>query len=369
MAKNANSNQGPGTPIGEAPAFHAMLAHVSQAATVDRPVLVIGERGTGKELVASRLAYLSPRWDRPFLKLNCAALSDQLLDSELFGHEAGAYTGAQRRRQSRFEMADGGTIFLDEIATASLSVQEKLLRVAEYGTFERVGGNETITVDVRLIGATNADLPALARIGKFRADLLDRLSFDVINVPPLRARPEDILRLAEHFARRMTAELKRSYFAGFGPTAEAQLLGHDWPGNVRELRNAVERSVARMERPERRLEAVVIDPFGTAGWAPLAAVAAAVADEAPARPLPALPAPAAGSAAADVPTGEDFTERTRAFEARLLGEALEAARFNQKQAAIRLGLTYYQFRHHLRVHGMLTGRRQAQGEAQNEAEA
>ena len=361
MAKNANSNQGPQTPIGEAPAFHAMLAHVSQAATVDRPVLVIGERGTGKELVASRLAYLSPRWDRPFLKLNCAALSDQLLDSELFGHEAGAYTGAQRRRQSRFEMADGGTIFLDEIATASLAVQEKLLRVAEYGTFERVGGNETITVDVRLIGATNADLPALAAAGTFRPDLLDRLSFDVINVPPLRARPEDILRLAEHFARRMTAELKRNYFAGFGPEAEAQLLAHEWPGNVRELRNAVERSVARMERPERRLDTVVIDPFGTPGWSRLAQIEAA-----PARPV-ALAAPAAPVSApveAPVEANANFAERTRIFEARLLTEALEATRFNQKQAAERLGLTYYQFRHHLRVHNMLTGRRQAQADTE-----
>ncbi len=364
MAKTANSNQGPQTPIGEAPAFHAMLAHVSQAATVDRPVLVIGERGTGKELVASRLAYLSPRWDRPFLKLNCAALSDQLLDSELFGHEAGAYTGAQRRRQSRFEMADGGTIFLDEIATASLAVQEKLLRVAEYGTFERVGGNETITVDVRLIGATNADLPALARTGRFRPDLLDRLSFDVINVPPLRARPEDILRLAEHFARRMTAELKRNYFAGFGPQAEAQLLAHEWPGNVRELRNAVERSVARMERPERRLEAVVIDPFGTPGWTRLAGTA--TVEEAPARQVAAA-APVGSPVASQAVPGETdggFAERTRVFEARLLTEALEATRFNQKQAATRLGLTYYQFRHHLRVHNMLTGRRQAQAEAE-----
>ena len=365
MARNANASQGPQTPIGEAPAFHAMLAHVSQAATVDRPVLVIGERGTGKELVASRLAYLSPRWDRPFLKLNCAALSEQLLDSELFGHEAGAYTGAQRRRQSRFEMADGGTIFLDEIATASLAVQEKLLRVAEYGTFERVGGNETITVDVRLIGATNADLPALARAGRFRPDLLDRLSFDVINVPPLRARPEDILRLAEHFARRMTAELKRNYFAGFGPEAEAQLMAHEWPGNVRELRNAVERSVARMDRPERRLDTVVIDPFGSPGWTRLAGPA--LVEEAPARPAaaPALAAPAAPvpqAGAAD--TGENFAERTRVFEARLLREALEATRFNQKQAATRLGLTYYQFRHHLRVHDMLTGRRQAQADAE-----
>ena len=350
MARGANPD-GPATPIGEAPAFLAMLGHVSQAATVDRPVLVVGERGTGKELVASRLAYLSPRWDRPFLKLNCAALSEQLLDSELFGHEAGAYTGAQRRRQSRFEMADGGTLFLDEIATASLAVQEKLLRVAEYGTFERVGGNETIRVDVRLLGATNADLPALARAGRFRADLLDRLSFDVINVPPLRARAADIPMLAEHFARRMTAELQRPYFAGFGPEAEQQLLAHDWPGNVRELRNAVERSVARAARPDRRLDTVVIDPFaGAHGWAFPAASEAAAPSEAASTPTPLV---------AD--TNGDFTERTQAFEKKLLAEALEATRFNQKQAASRLGLTYYQFRHHLRVRGMLTGRAEKVG--------
>ena len=179
----------------------------------------------------------------------------------------------------------------------------------------------------------------------------------MINVPPLRARPEDILRLAEHFARRMTAELKRNYFAGFGPEAEAQLMAHDWPGNVRELRNAVERSVARMDRPERRLETVVVDPFGTTGWTRLAA---------PASEAPAVVPAAAGSVPA-VPaetTGGDFAERTRAFEARLLTEALEATRFNQKQAAARLGLTYYQFRHHLRVHNMLTGRRQARADAE-----
>ena len=170
MARSTDIDEVP-TPIGRAPAFLGMLDQVSRLAPLRRPVLVIGERGTGKELVAARLALLSDRWDRPLVKLNCAALPEALLDSELFGHEAGAFTGAQKRRLSRFERADGGTMFLDEIGTASQAVQEKLLRVIEYGSFERVGGSETIRVDVRLIGATNADLPAMAREGRFRAAL------------------------------------------------------------------------------------------------------------------------------------------------------------------------------------------------------
>src|SRR6266478_1820764 len=153
--------------VGEAPAFRAVLAQVSQLAPLDRPVLVVGERGTGKELIAARLTYLSPRWDKPFLTVNCAALAESLLDSELFGHAAGAFTGAVRRRASRFELADGGTLFLDEIANASLAVQEKILRVIEYGSFERVGGNAEQQVDVRIVGATNLDLPNLADEGRF----------------------------------------------------------------------------------------------------------------------------------------------------------------------------------------------------------
>src|SRR5271170_4780479 len=154
--------------VGEAPAFRAVLAQVSQLAPLDRPVLVVGERGTGKELIAARLTYLSPRWDEPFLTVNCAALAESLLDSELFGHEAGAFTGATRRRASRFELADGGTLFLDEVSSASLAVQEKVLRVIEYGSFERVGGSESVSVDVRVIAAANVDLPALAESGRFR---------------------------------------------------------------------------------------------------------------------------------------------------------------------------------------------------------
>jgi len=318
------------TPLGESPAFQAMLAHVSRLALLDRPVLVVGERGTGKELVASRLAYLSPRWTRPFVKLNCAALPESLLDSELFGHEAGAFTGAGRRRPGRFELADGGTLFLDEVANASLAVQEKLLRAIEYGAFERVGGNDTLSVDVRVIAATNADLPALSASGRFRADLLDRLAFDVVALPPLRDRPEDIPLLADHFATRMTAELGRAYFLGFTPAAMGRLRAHDWPGNVRELRNVVERSVCRMERPAQPLDEVVLDPFaGLARPAPVTAPAIA----------PAAPSPAS-----------DFTGAVRRFEADLLRRALEESRHNQRRAAERLGLSYDQLRHLLRSH-------------------
>jgi len=344
LARSPTASPDTGTPIGASPAFQEMLAHISLAAPLNRPVLVIGERGTGKELVASRLAFLSPRWDRPFIKLNCAVLGDALLDSELFGHEAGSFTGAARRRPGRFELADGGTLFLDEIATASMAVQEKLLRVIEYGSFERVGGNETQHVDVRVVAATHADLPALAREGKFRADLLDRLAFDVVPVPPLRERPDDIPLLAGHFAVRMTRELGRELFAGFAPDAMATLKTHDWPGNVRELRNAVERSVYRMSDVRKPLARIVLDPFPKLRPGPAAAKAAPEAALAPvASGLPASPAEPPG----------DFVARTRGYEARLLREAMEACRFNQRSAARMLGLTYYQLRHYLKVHGLL----------------
>ena len=387
------------TPIGEAECFVAMLAEVSALAPIARPVLVVGERGTGKELVAARLAFLSPRWDRPFLKLSCAALPDALLDSELFGHEVGAFTGAQRRRLGRFEQADGGTLFLDEIGTASPAVQEKLLRVLEYGRFERVGGGETVAVDVRVVAATNADLPAMVAQGRFRADLLDRLAFAVVTVPPLRARRDDIVRLAEHFATRMSAELGRRAFAGFAPAAERALLDHAWPGNVRELRNAVERSVALAARPERPLAELRLDPFdspyraahGGAGLDPdgaqaaqagsgecgtaRGAGAAGVAGEGPTgegltgegrtvegRAVEGQAADRSGmgtgagrgDASADE-GGLDYAARVGRFEARLLRGALERSRFNQAAAARLLGLGYHQFRHALRSHGLLPG--------------
>jgi psp operon transcriptional activator len=329
--------------VGEAPAFRAALAQVSQLAALDRPVLVVGERGTGKELVAARLTYLSPRWDKPFVKLNCATLAESLLDSELFGHEAGAFTGATRRRLSRFEMADRGTLFLDEIATASLAVQEKILRVIEYGAFERVGGNETHHVDVRVIAATNVDLPAEAEAGRFRRDLLDRLAFDVVTIPPLRQRAEDIPLLAEHFARDMSRELGRGgSFPGFTAAAIERLAAYPWPGNVRELKNVVERSLHRWARPEAPVDEIVFDPFASA-HRPFAA------------PTPAWSAVAAPRSTAPAASGESapFLDRVAAFERQLLADALAANRFHQRRTAAALGLTYDQLRHYLKKHALL----------------
>ena len=222
--------------IGEAPPFLEMLEHVSRAAPLSKPVLVVGERGTGKELVASRLHYLSERWDQPLVKVNCAALTESILESELFGHEAGAFTGAVKAHVGHFERADGGTLILDELATITLRMQEKILRVIEYGELQRVGGTETVRVDVRIVGSTNADLPKLAADGKFREDLLDRLAFDVITIPPLRERTEDIMSLAHAFAVNMVSELRLELFPGFSARAVSTLLRHRWPGNVRELK-------------------------------------------------------------------------------------------------------------------------------------
>ncbi len=326
------ANDTPPPLIGQSPAFLAMLDEVSRVAALDRPVLVIGERGTGKELVAARLHFLSRRWDRPLVKLNCAALAETLLESELFGHEAGAFTGAVRRHAGRFELAQDGSLFLDEIATCSASVQEKLLRAVEYGEFERVGGSQTLACDVRVIGATNADLPALAAAGKFRADLLDRLAFEVITLPPLAARPEDIPLLAEHFAVAMSRQLGRDCFAGFSAAAREQLLRHPWPGNVRELRNAVERSVARAAGSKGPVTEISLDPFASP-WRPSAP---------PKAPEPAMVRPAG--------TMSGFEAQVDDFERALLETALAQSRFNQKQAAAALGLGYHQFRRLLVKH-------------------
>ncbi|MEM6901482.1 MAG: sigma 54-interacting transcriptional regulator, partial [Pseudomonadota bacterium] len=256
--------------IGESPAWLAAMEHASRVAPLDRPILVIGERGTGKELVGERLHFLSRRWEGPFVKVNCAALSEELLDSELFGHERGAFTGATERRSGRFELADGGTIFLDEIATASSRVQEKLLRIIEYGEYQRLGGEKVLTTNVRVVAATNVDLPKQVEAGKFRADLLDRLAFDVITLPPLRARGQDASLLADFFASRMAREMGEG-FPGFAPSAVAAIDAGDWPGNVRELRNFAERLTHRSlsEAPGEaiRFEAGSLDPFASP-WRP-----------------------------------------------------------------------------------------------------
>jgi psp operon transcriptional activator len=319
-----------------------MLEQVSRLAPLDRPALIIGERGTGKELVAARLHYLSPRWGQPLVKLNCAALTESLLESELFGHEAGAFTGATRRHIGRFERADGGSLFLDELGTLPPRMQEKILRVIEYGEFERVGGSETLKVEVRIVGATNEDLPALARDGHFRADLLDRLAFDVVNVPPLRARPEDILELAHHFAVGFTAELRRPFFPGFSERAVDALLAWPWPGNVRELKNAVERSIYRTPEPDQVVAEIHFDPFAHAhGSEP---------QSAPAHTLAGAAAPGTPPAAASLPL--DFRAVVAGFERRLLTRALAAADGNRRVAAESLALSYDQLRGLLRKHDL-----------------
>ena len=254
-----SSHRPPQTIIGEAPAFLEMLEHVSHAAPLSKPVLVVGERGTGKELIASRLHFLSERWESELIKVNCAALTESILESELFGHEAGAFTGAARTHVGHFERADGGTLVLDELATISLRMQEKILRVIEYGEIQRVGGSETLNVNVRIVGSTNANLRAETAGGRFRADLLDRLAFDVITVPPLRERTDDIMPLAYAFAINMASELKRPLFPGFTPKASSALLKHDWPSNVRELKNAIERSVYLNTDPEQLVADIAFD--------------------------------------------------------------------------------------------------------------
>lgn len=332
--------------IGEDDSFLEAVERASQAAALDRPVLVIGERGTGKELIAARLHYLSPRWAENYVALNCAALSDALLEAELFGHTAGAFTGAARARVGRFEQAAGGTLFLDELASMSSPLQEKLLRVIEYGEFERVGSSETRKVDVRLVAAANVDLPAEAAAGRFRADLLDRLSFEVITLPPLRARAGDIPTLARHFAEAMCRELERPHFPGFSAHALRSLCAHHWPGNVRELRNVVERAVYREADPEALVDSVVIDPFASPHRPPAAQ-----------RPAPppgtAAAAPGPANAAAAIPAGalpSDLRAHMHAIEGGLLRQALRQHGHHQKRTARALGLSYDQLRHLLRKH-------------------
>jgi psp operon transcriptional activator len=318
--------------IGEAPVFLEMLEHVSRAAQLSKPVLVVGERGTGKELIASRLHFLSARWEQRVVKVNCAALTESILESELFGHEAGAFTGASKTHIGHFERADGGTLILDELATISLRMQEKILRTIEYGEVQRVGGSETLQVDVRIVGSTNADLRQLAAAGSFRDDLLDRLAFDVITVPPLRERVEDILPLANAFAINMASELKWRFFPGFSSRVSSALLRNPWPGNVRELKNTIERSVYRSTEQEQAIATLALDPFDTPFESVVAQAPAAGATKP--RRAPLLPA--------------DLTQRLIDTEVSLLNAALEKARYNQRLAADLLGLSYHQFRGKLR---------------------
>ncbi len=321
--------------IGQSDSFLAFQERLSKVAQVNRPVLLMGERGTGKELAAQRLHFLSRRWEGPFLALNCSALSSTLLESELFGHEAGAFTGAGSRRQGRFETASGGTLFLDEIGNIPLETQAKILRVVEYGSFERVGSSQSIKVDVRIVGATNANLKSLADSGRFLTDLLDRLSFEVLVLPPLRDRLEDIAILSNHFAARMGFELGWDQIPEVTEEAMKMMEGYAWPGNVRELKNVIERAVYRSDDYVITKEELVFDPFR----AYLAS-----------RPVPGEAALEEGQApptrrnAPAYSLATSFQDQLKQLEAGLVETALEESKFNQKKAAELLGLTYHQFR-------------------------
>ena len=228
--------------VGSSPPMQKVFETVLQVASSRASVLITGESGTGKELIAAAIHEHSPRATGPFVKLHCAALAETLLESELFGHERGSFTGAAARRDGRFQQADGGTLFLDEIGEISSSVQVKLLRFLQEREFERVGGNQTIKVDVRIVAATNRDLMQRVKDGKFREDLFYRLNVVSIEVPPLRFRPSDIPLLAMHFLRKYAAADGKGV-SGFSDEALARITRYSWPGNVRELENAIERAV------------------------------------------------------------------------------------------------------------------------------
>jgi two-component system response regulator FlrC len=289
------------------PAMRAVVEQLDRVAGTAATVLLLGESGTGKEVAARALHRRGPRAEGPFVAVNCAAVSPQLIESEMFGHEKGAFTGATERRIGRFELADGGTLFLDEVAELPAELQAKLLRVLQERSFERLGGNRTITVDVRLVAATNRELEREMREGRFREDLYHRLAVFPIRLPPLRERTADIVPLARHVLERLAAELGRPTLT-LSPVAEQRLLEHDWPGNVRELGNALERAaiLARSDRVEGehlRLE------------------------------------PAVGGSASTAPGGEEALHGTlKDLEREAIRRALEATGHHRKRAAERLGI-------------------------------
>lgn len=334
--------------IGQSGAFLDAVERTSLAAPMRRPVLVIGERGTGKELIAERLHRLSTRWDEPLVTMNCAALPETLIEAELFGHEAGAFTGATKARAGRFEEADKGTLFLDELGTLSDAAQERLLRAVEYGEVTRIGSSRPVMVDVRIVAATNEDLPSMVEAGRFRADLLDRLSFEVITLPPLRVREGDIEVLADYFGRRMAAELRWEGWPGFAPHVAQSLDEHEWPGNVRELRNCIERAVYRWNDWGEPISHVQFDPFDSP-WRPSASRKTEQA-RADAQPPHQQSAP---GLAADIDNIDDLRGAVDTHERLIVEHALGKHRWNQRQTAKALGLSYDQLRHCIKKHSLM----------------
>ena len=331
--------------IGQSGAFLDAVERASRAAPMRRPVLVIGERGTGKELIAERLHRLSSRWTEPLVTMNCAALPETLIEAELFGHEAGAFTGATRARTGRFEEADKGTLFLDELGTLSMGAQERLLRAVEYGEVTRIGSSKPVRVDVRIVAATNEDLPKLAEQGRFRADLLDRLSFEVITLPPLRVREGDIAVLADYFGRRMAAELHWDSWPGFASSVQKAMEDYLWPGNVRELRNVVERAVYRWDDWSQPIGHVQFDPFESP-WKPVTPTRPDAAESEAAMPM------RVAAPSADFDSVADLRAAVDAHERAIVEHHLGRNRYNQRQTAKALGLTYDQLRHCMKKHGL-----------------
>ena len=333
--------------VGQSLAFLDAVERASRAAPLNRPVLVIGERGTGKELIAERLHHLSPRWSGPLVTMNCAALPENLIEAELFGHEAGSFTGASKTRHGRFEEADGGTLFLDELATLSSPAQDRLLRAVEYGEITRIGASKPISVDVRIVAATNEHLPRLVEQGRFRADCSTGCRSRSSLCRRCGRGSGDIPLLAEHFARRMAVELDWPNWPGFRRTS--------WPSS-RPIRGratcascATSSSVPSIapRTPSGRSTEVQFDPFDSP-W---------TASSAPA-PMPQPVGETAElCAAADVNAGHapstavnDFRSAVTAYERALLEEALARNRFNQRATAAALGLSYDQLRHALKRH-------------------
>jgi len=317
--------------IGQSESFHALMDHVSNTASLDRPVLIVGERGTGKEMIASRLHFLSPRWEALYVKVNCAAFSDDMLDRELFGQ---TFMDGRDDTNGRFYEANGG----------------------KYGEYEAGGEAETQQVDVHLITATAIDLPMAVDRGEFRADLIDRLAFDVITLPPLRTRREDIAPLAEHFSRKIVAELGAEAFPGFTAEVMTKLEAEPWPGNIRELKTIVERNVAqaylRDETLSQPISTLNLDPFDS----PYRLRGIDQKKSAPqdqAQSLPLEPQPNRIAHNDDQPEAiTGFSDRVMVFERRLIDEAMSLHAGHQGKAANYLGLTYHSFRGLLRKHGL-----------------
>ena len=300
--------------VGESPQILEVLRQIKRVAKIPRPVLIIGERGTGKELVARAIHQSSGRAQRPFVVINCAAATETLLENELFGHERGAFTGADSTAQGKFEQADGGTLFLDEIGNMSLPFQQKILRVVEYGTFNRVGAAREIRTGARILAATNADLPEAISQGRFLQDLYDRLSFEVLRVPPLRRREGDIEILARHFLSEFMREIPSLGGKHLSKDAVDVLRRYPFPGNVREMKNIIERAACR--DTENEITPSDID-------------------------MPAPPVAAANG-------GDGFEDRVEGFKKRLILDAMAQAGGNQARAARSMGLSYHQYRYFLR---------------------